>query len=79
MMDKEMVKEVVEVVNVDTDKALELGEEIMMSDYTRGFLHGGIAVSGAYGVKKLWDNRELIKLKAKALIGKAEIVERIEE
>ena len=77
-MDKEMVQDVTEVIEVDTDKVLEIGEQIAMSDYTRGFLHGGIALSAGLGAKKLWDNREVVKLKTKALFGKAEILE-IEE
>ena len=77
-MDKEMVQDVTEVIEVDTDKVLEIGEQIAMSDYTRGFLHGGIALGAGIGVKKLWDNREVVKLKTKALFGKAEILE-IEE
>ena len=74
-MENEMIKDAVEVIEVDTEKALELGEEIIMSDYARGFLHGGIALGAGIGVKKLWDNRDLIKLKAKALVGKADIIE----
>ena len=77
-MDKEMVQDVTEVIEVDTDKVLEIGEQIAMSDYTRGFLHGGIALGAGIGAKKLWDNREVLKLKTKALFGKAEILE-IEE
>ena len=77
-MDKEMVQNVTEVIEVDTDKVMEIGEQIAMSDYTRGFLHGGIALGAGLGVKKAWDNREVIKLKTKALFGKAEILE-IEE
>ena len=77
-MDKEMVQDVTEVIEVDTDKVMEIGEQIAMSDYTRGFLHGGIALGAGLGAKKLWDNREVIKLKTKALFGKAEILE-IEE
>jgi len=77
-MDKEMVQDVTEVIEVDTDKVLEIGEQIAMSDYTRGFLHGGIALGAGLGAKKLWDNREVVKLKTKALFGKAEILE-IEE
>lgn len=77
-MDKEMVQNVTEVIEVDTDKVLEIGEQIAMSDYTRGFLHGGIALGAGLGVKKAWDNREVIKLKTKALFGKADILE-IEE
>ena len=77
-MDKEMVQDVTEVIEVDTDKVLEIGEQIAMSDYTRGFLHGGIALGAGLGAKKLWDNREVLKLKTKALFGKAEILE-IEE
>lgn len=77
-MDKEMVQDVTEVIEVDTEKVLEIGEQIAMSDYTRGFLHGGIALGAGIGAKKLWDNREVIKLKTKALFGKAEILE-IEE
>ena len=77
-MDKEMVQDVIEVIEVDTDKVLEIGEQIAMSDYTRGFLHGGIALGAGLGAKKLWDNREVVKLKTKALFGKAEILE-IEE
>lgn len=77
-MDKEMVQDVTEVIEVDTDKVMEIGEQIAMSDYTRGFLHGGIALGAGLGVKKAWDNREVIKLKTKALFGKAEILE-IEE
>ena len=77
-MDKEMVQDVTEVIEVDTDKVLEIGEQIAMSDYTRGFLHGGIALGAALGAKKAWDNREVVKLKTKALFGKAEILE-IEE
>lgn len=74
-MDKEMVQDVIEV---DTEKVMEIGEQIAMSDYTRGFLHGGIALGAGLGAKKLWDNREVVKLKTKALFGKAEILE-IEE
>ena len=74
-MEKEMIKDAVEVIEVDTEKAIEIGEQIIMSDYTRGFLHGGIALGAALGVKRVWDNRELIKLKAKALVGKADIIE----
>ena len=74
-MEKEMIKDAVEVIEVDTEKAIEVGEQIIMSDYTRGFLHGGIALGAALGVKRVWDNRELIKLKAKALVGKADIIE----
>ena len=77
-MDKEMVQDVTEVIEVDTDKVLEIGEQIAMSDYTRGFLHGGIALGAGIGAKRLWDNREVVKLKTKALFGKAEILE-IEE
>ena len=77
-MDKEMVQDVTEVIEVDTEKVMEIGEQIAMSDYTRGFLHGGIALGAGLGVKKAWDNREVIKLKTKALFGKAEILE-IEE
>lgn len=77
-MDKEMVQDVTEVIEVDTEKVLEIGEQIAMSDYTRGFLHGGIALGAGLGAKKLWDNREVVKLKTKALFGKAEILE-IEE
>ena len=77
-MDKEMVQDVTEVIEVDTDKVMEIGEQIAMSDYTRGFLHGGIALGAGLGAKKLWDNREVVKLKTKALFGKAEILE-IEE
>ena len=77
-MDKEMVQDVTEVIEVDTEKVMEIGEQIAMSDYTRGFLHGGIALGAGLGAKKLWDNREVIKLKTKALFGKAEILE-IEE
>ena len=65
-MDKEMVQDVTEVIEVDTDKVLEIGEQIAMSDYTRGFLHGGIALGAGLGAKKLWDNREVVKLKTKA-------------
>lgn len=77
-MENEMIKEVSEVIEVDTEKVMEIGEQIAMSDYTRGFLHGGIALGAGIAVKKLWGNREAIKLKAKALIGKADIIE-IEE
>ena len=77
-MDKEMVQNVTEVIEVDTDKVMEIGEQIAMSDYSRGFLHGGIALGAALGAKKAWDNREVVKLKTKALFGKAEILE-IEE
>lgn len=77
-MDKEMVQDVTEVIEVDTEKVMEIGEQIAMSDYTRGFLHGGIALGAGLGAKKLWDNREVVKLKTKALFGKAEILE-IEE
>ena len=77
-MEKEMIKDAVEVIEVDTEKAIEIGEQIIMSDYTRGFLHGGIALGAALGVKRVWDNREVIKLKTKALFGKADIIE-IEE
>lgn len=74
-MENEMIKEVSEIIEVDTEKVMEIGEQIAMSDYSRGFLHGGIALGAGIGVKKLWDNRESVKLKAKALIGKADIIE----
>lgn len=77
-MDKEMVQNVTEVIEVDTDKVMEIGEQIAMSDYSRGFLHGGIALGAALGAKKAWDNREVVKLRTKALFGKAEIL-KIEE
>lgn len=78
-MENEMIQEVSEVIEVDTEKAIEIGAEIAMSDYTRGFLHGGIALGAGIGAKRLWDNREVVKLKTKALFGKAEIIEKIEE
>ena len=49
-MENEVMDTMTEVI--DIDKAEEVLELVVMSDYSKGFIHGGVAVGGALAVKK---------------------------